>query len=505
MGSLAWPLEQPRNLALPAPHSGSSGSKLPALKTSGTQPETLRAMRDKLAVVTSENGLLGELVRELKAERDGLSRRLVAAQKQLRDASGRATAGGLQAANAGREAERLRARSAALAADAAARADALEDTARHAAELEDLALELRQQLDAANAATDAATAAAGAASTRAAAAEAALLAAGVGPLPPLGPTAERLVAHSAQRIGQLEGELRAAQRDAAMAAEQARELLAERDSVLAEATAAAAREKAERDKDAEARAADAEARAADAEARAAAAEARAAAAERLSQGAEARAAVPEGKAQFSGRCSSKGDAGDHQPHNPTARDASSKPLAPQPPNAEGVEETLASAAPLQAGSSNNESLAAAAAAAARDAALREVGELRAALLAARQDEGTARVAAGEAGARAERLRGEVVRCTAELQTQLAETAAARQQCSLMTAALSAAEASATAARGDAAQLREQLVSLASVTLSELREAVAGEAVAITGLPGGAATAAALPLPVSSYIKVRHST
>ena len=98
MGSLAWPLEQPRNLALPAPHSGSSGSKLPALKTSGTQPETLRAMRDNPAVVTSENGLLGELVRELTAERDGLSRTPGVAQKQLKESSGRATGGVLQAA-----------------------------------------------------------------------------------------------------------------------------------------------------------------------------------------------------------------------------------------------------------------------------------------------------------------------------------------------------------------------------------------------------------------------
>jgi chromosome segregation ATPase len=130
---------------------------------------------------------------------------------------------------------------------------------------------------------------------------------------------------------------------------------------------------------------------------------------------------------------------------------------------------------------------------------REKQELAASLAAIRQAETAHRLSTAEASSKVERLRGELLRCVGELQAQLAASASTGQQQQQMQQQLRALEATAAAARAEAAESRQQLVELASVTLAELREQVAGEAVAITGLPedvGGA-----LPAPVVSYIKV----
>jgi chromosome segregation ATPase len=130
---------------------------------------------------------------------------------------------------------------------------------------------------------------------------------------------------------------------------------------------------------------------------------------------------------------------------------------------------------------------------------REKQELAASLAAVRQAETAHRLSTAEASSKVERLRGELLRCVGELQAQLAASASTGQQQQQMQQQLRALEATAAAARAEAAESRQQLVELASVTLAELREQVAGEAVAITGLPedvGGA-----LPAPVVSYIKV----
>lgn len=133
-------------------------------------------------------------------------------------------------------------------------------------------------------------------------------------------------------------------------------------------------------------------------------------------------------------------------------------------------------------------------------AQREKQELTAALLAVRQQETGHRVAAGEAAAKVERLRAELLRCVAELQVQLESGAAAADQHKHVLQQLRAAESTASAAREEAAEMRQQLVELASVSLSELRQQVAGEAVAVSGLSGVAESQ--LPLAVSSYMKVR---
>lgn len=70
----------------------------------------------------------------------------------------------------------------------------------HTKELEDVALDMRAELDEARAKQEAAEQAAAAAAQRVAAAEAKLEAAGMGPMPKMGPTAEQLVINSTQRI-----------------------------------------------------------------------------------------------------------------------------------------------------------------------------------------------------------------------------------------------------------------------------------------------------------------
>lgn len=71
---------------------------------------------------------------------------------------------------------------------------------QHQQELEDVALELRSELDTAKAKAEAAETAAAQAQQRCTAAEAKLVAAGLGSLPKMGPTAEQLVINSTQRI-----------------------------------------------------------------------------------------------------------------------------------------------------------------------------------------------------------------------------------------------------------------------------------------------------------------
>lgn len=138
------------------------------------------------------------------------------------------------------------------------------------------------------------------------------------------------------------------------------------------------------------------------------------------------------------------------------------------------------------------------------AAQREKQELTATLIAVRQQETGSRVLSGETAAKAERLRGELVRCVGELQSQLQDAAAAGEQHKQVLQQLRAVESTAAAAREEASEMRQQLVELATVTVAELREQVAGEAVAITGLPAGL-DQSQLPLPVSSYIKVGHQS
>lgn len=70
----------------------------------------------------------------------------------------------------------------------------------HQQELEDVALDLRAELDEVRAKQEAAEQAAAAAAQRATAAEAKLEAAGLGAMPKMGPTAEQLVINSTQRI-----------------------------------------------------------------------------------------------------------------------------------------------------------------------------------------------------------------------------------------------------------------------------------------------------------------
>ena len=59
-----------------------------------------------------------------------------------------------------------------------------------------------------------------------------------------------------------------------------------------------------------------------------------------------------------------------------------------------------------------------------------------------------------------------------------------------------------ACRQELEELRQQLLQLATATMRELREQVAGEAVAITGLPSE--DCALLPAPVQAHIKVSSS-
>lgn len=112
-----------------------------------------------------------------------------------------------------------------------------------------------------------------------------------------------------------------------------------------------------------------------------------------------------------------------------------------------------------------------------------------------------RLSAADSTTKIERLRSELLRCVSELQAQLASSASAGQAQQAASQHLRAMEATAAAAREEAAEARQQLVELAAVTLSDLREQLAGEAVAITGLPDSV-DAAQLPGHVASYIKVR---
>lgn len=131
---------------------------------------------------------------------------------------------------------------------------------------------------------------------------------------------------------------------------------------------------------------------------------------------------------------------------------------------------------------------------------REKQELVASLAALQQHDSGHRLTAADAASKVERLRGELLRCVGELQAQLASAATAGQQQQQVQQQLRALEATAAAAREEAAETRQQLVELASVSLSELREQVAGEAAIITGLPDDL-DAADLPTPVTTYIKV----
>jgi chromosome segregation ATPase len=134
------------------------------------------------------------------------------------------------------------------------------------------------------------------------------------------------------------------------------------------------------------------------------------------------------------------------------------------------------------------------------AAQREKQELKSMLVALRQHESSHRIAAGEATAKAERLRSELLKCVGELQAQLEMSAAQAKHNNEMLQQLKLAESTAAAARCEAAETRQQLVELATATMAELREDLAGEAVAITGLPSEF-NPAQLPMPVASYIKV----
>lgn len=71
---------------------------------------------------------------------------------------------------------------------------------QHQQELEDVALDLRQELQEANTQLSEAQQAAQQAQERSIAAEAKLVAAGLGAMPKMGPTAEQLVINSTQRI-----------------------------------------------------------------------------------------------------------------------------------------------------------------------------------------------------------------------------------------------------------------------------------------------------------------
>lgn len=130
---------------------------------------------------------------------------------------------------------------------------------------------------------------------------------------------------------------------------------------------------------------------------------------------------------------------------------------------------------------------------------REKQELSANVAAVRQAETSHRLSTAEASSKIERLRSELLRCVGELQSQLAASATASQQHQQAQQQLRALETTAAAARAEAAEARQQLVELASVTMAELREQVAGQAVAISGLPED--VGATLPGAVSSYIKV----
>ena len=130
---------------------------------------------------------------------------------------------------------------------------------------------------------------------------------------------------------------------------------------------------------------------------------------------------------------------------------------------------------------------------------RDKQQLSASLAAIRQAETAHRLTSTEAGSKIERLRSELLRCVGELQAQLTASATAGQQQQQAQQQLRALEAAAAAARTEAAESRQQLVELASVTLTELREQVAGESVAITGLPDDMGEQ--IPAPVANYIKV----
>lgn len=130
---------------------------------------------------------------------------------------------------------------------------------------------------------------------------------------------------------------------------------------------------------------------------------------------------------------------------------------------------------------------------------REQQQLSANLATVRQAETSHRLSTAESSSKVERLRGELLRCVGELQQQLSASATAGQAQQQAQQQLRALEATAAAARAEAAEARQQLVELASVSMAELREQVAGQAVAITGLPED--MGASLPAPVTSYIKV----
>ncbi|KAF8065453.1 hypothetical protein HT031_003054 [Scenedesmus sp. PABB004] len=487
----------PRALAPPAPY-GSGGQRPGQLAAGGGKPDTtIRAMRDKLADVSAENGLLGGLVKELKvrrrlqdaertrpparpharapapkppraraqAERDALSKRLAATARQLAEANGRAAAADAGADAGRKEAARLAAEVERLSSVAHSQALRLQKSKAHQQELEEVALDLRAELEEAAAQRADAEAGAAAAAQRCAASEAKLVAAGLGPLPAMGPTAEQLIISSTQRIQELTDNLAAARADAEA-----------REASWREQAAAAAQRSAQQ-----------EAAAAVLTGRLEESERQSGQLRELLVGLQVRAADGEALAQ--------------------AQAELQRLRSDMLGQAQGLQQRvcelqgrLADAELAHAAALAEQQGALAAAQRGAAALQREKRELVASLAAVRQQESAHRLAAGEAAAKAERLRGELVKCVGELQAQLEAAAAAGAAHASALQQLRALESTAAAARAEAAESRQQLVELASATVAELRRAVGGEAAAVTGLPHGV-DGSALPAPVAEYVKV----
>eukprot|EP00879_Flechtneria_rotunda_P025959 GHRR01027624.1.p1 GENE.GHRR01027624.1~~GHRR01027624.1.p1 ORF type:complete len:377 (+),score=217.32 GHRR01027624.1:166-1296(+) len=193
-------IERPRKLSIPAPYAASKPS------VSGRE-DTVRALRDKLSDFKSENLLLGSLVKNLKAERDGLCKKLAVTSKQLEMCNSKATDAAAQANAAVKDQQRLQAEVDRLSAIVHAHSVRLQKSKQHQQELEDVALDLRQELDKAQQAQRESYKTAQQAQHAQQAAEAKLMAAGLGQMPKMGPTAEQLIINSAQRIRELTDEL----------------------------------------------------------------------------------------------------------------------------------------------------------------------------------------------------------------------------------------------------------------------------------------------------------
>ncbi|WIA16708.1 hypothetical protein OEZ85_013363 [Tetradesmus obliquus] len=477
----AWMSERPRQLAVPAPYGSSS-----ARPSSSKGPDTIRALREKLSEFKNENSLLGSLVKDLKTERDGLSNKLAATTKQLAESNGKAACASLEAQNVNKGQRRLQAEVERLSSVVHSHSVRLQKSKQQQQELEDVALDLRQELEDTKQQLAQAQQAAQAAQQRNAAAEAKMMAAGLGPLPKMGPTAEQLVINSTQRIKELTEELAAAKADAQQQHETSQQQLQQCEARWQQQLAAAQTSAQQAQQTAEQQRQQQEAQLQRQAGQLAASEQQVKQLQELLVGAQARAADGQALAQ----------AKQELQHLKQDMLCQSQALQQQVVSLQGQ---LAEAQLQHAAATSQllQQLTQAERQAA--AAQREKQELTAALVALRQQESGRRLAAGEAAAKAERVRGELVKCVGELQVQLDAAAAAGQQQAQQLSRLRALEAAAGGAREEAGEARRQLVELATVSMRELREQVANEAAAITGLPEG--TAADLPAPVSTYIKV----